>query len=123
VEDCAHAIEAEYDGRKTGTFGDFGSFSLYVTKNVTSGEGGFVISRTPEHADRVKRLALHGMAKDAWKGFSDSGFAHYDVVDCGFKYNMMDIQAAIGMHQLTRVVEGWERRRAIWRPIWNPRSC
>jgi dTDP-4-amino-4,6-dideoxygalactose transaminase len=114
VEDCAHAIEAEYGGVKTGTFGDFGCFSLYVTKNVTSGEGGFIIARDPASIDRVKRLALHGMAKDAWKRFSDSGFVHYDITDCGFKYNMMDIQAAIGMHQLARVSEGWERRRAVW---------
>jgi dTDP-4-amino-4,6-dideoxygalactose transaminase len=62
----------------------------------------------------VKMLALHGMSKDAWHRFGDSGFKHYQVVECGFKYNMMDIQAAIGIHQLARVESGWLRRQEIW---------
>lgn len=114
IEDCAHAVEAEYRGRKTGTFGDFGCFSFYVTKNVVTGEGGVVLARREEDISRIKVLGLHGMSKDAWKRFSDEGYKHYQVVECGFKYNMMDLQAAIGIHQLARVEAGWQRRREIW---------
>lgn len=114
IEDCAHAIETEYQGRKAGNFGDFGCFSFYVTKNVVTGEGGLVLCRNEKDAARIKTLALHGMSKDAWKRFSDEGYKHYDVVECGFKYNMMDLQAAIGIHQLARVDKNWQRRQDIW---------
>jgi len=114
IEDCAHAIEALYDGKHAGTFGTFGCFSFYVTKNVTTGEGGMILTPDEKLADRLKILALHGMSKDAWRRFSDSGYIHYYVVECGYKYNMMDIQAAIGLHQLRRVAKNWERRREIW---------
>jgi dTDP-4-amino-4,6-dideoxygalactose transaminase len=106
IEDCAHAIETEYKGRKAGTFGRFGCFSFYVTKNVITGEGGMVLAKEKKDIDRIKVLALHGMTKNAWH--------HYQVVECGFKYNMMDLQAAIGIHQLARVEENWRRRQAIW---------
>lgn len=114
IEDCAHAIETEYKGRKAGTIGDFGCFSFYVTKNITTGEGGMILTRREQDADRIKVLALHGMSKDAWKRFSDDGYKHYQVVEAGFKYNMMDLQAAIGIHQLQRVTSYWERRQEIW---------
>jgi dTDP-4-amino-4,6-dideoxygalactose transaminase len=114
IEDCAHAIETEYHGCKAGTFGHFGCFSFYVTKNVVTGEGGMVLTRSEEDAARIKTLALHGMSKDAWKRFSDDGYKHYQVVECGFKYNMMDLQAAIGIHQLNRVETYWQRRAEIW---------
>ncbi len=114
IEDCAHAIETEYQGRNAGSFGDFGCFSFYVTKNVITGEGGMVVAQDEDAAARIKVLALHGMSKDAWKRFSDEGYKHYDVVECGFKYNMMDIQAAIGIHQLQRVEPNWLRREQIW---------
>lgn len=114
IEDCAHAIETEYKGRKAGTFGDFGCFSFYVTKNVATGEGGMILGRDESRIARAKVLALHGMSKDAWHRFGDKGYKHYQVVECGFKYNMMDIQAAIGIHQLARVETTWRHRRAIW---------
>ena len=114
IEDCAHAIETEYKGRKAGGFGDFGCFSFYVTKNVATGEGGMVLARDEEDAARIKVLALHGMSKDAWRRYGDDGYKHYQVVECGFKYNMMDLQAAIGIHQLERVESNWLRRREIW---------
>lgn len=114
IEDCAHAIESEYKGRKTGTFGDFGCFSFYVTKNVVTGEGGMVIAKDEKDIERIKRLALHGMSEDAWHRFSDKGYKHYKVVECGFKYNMMDLQAAIGIHQLKRIEKNWRRRKGIW---------
>ena len=114
IEDCAHAIETEYQGRKAGTFGDFGCFSFYATKNVTTGEGGMVLTRDESELARIRMLALHGMSKDAWKRFSDEGYKHYFVVESGFKYNMMDLQAAIGIHQLRRVEANWKRREEIW---------
>ena len=114
VEDCAHAIETEFQGAKAGTFGDYACFSFYVTKNVVTGEGGMVLTENPEHAARIKRLALHGMSQDAWRRFGDEGYKHYLVVESGFKYNMMDLQAAIGIHQLKRVEANWRRRQEIW---------
>jgi dTDP-4-amino-4,6-dideoxygalactose transaminase len=114
IEDCAHAIESEYHGRKTGTFGALGCFSFYVTKNIVTGEGGMVITDQQKYADTIKVLGLHGMSKDAWKRFGDSGYKHYQVVYAGFKYNMMDIQAAIGIHQLPRIEKYWQRRKEIW---------
>ncbi|WP_027080809.1 DegT/DnrJ/EryC1/StrS family aminotransferase [Luteimonas mephitis] len=114
IEDCAHAIETEYHGRKAGTFGDFGCFSFYATKNITTGEGGMILGRDETRIARARVLALHGMSKDAWHRFGDEGYKHYQVVECGFKYNMMDLQAAIGLHQLARVEASWRRRQAIW---------
>jgi dTDP-4-amino-4,6-dideoxygalactose transaminase len=114
IEDCAHAIESEFQGQPVGTFGDFGCFSFYVTKNVVTGEGGMILGRDEERIARARILALHGMSKDAWHRFGDQGYRHYQVVECGFKYNMMDLQAAIGIHQLARVESNWERRRELW---------
>lgn len=114
IEDCAHAIETDYHGRKAGAIGDCGVLSFYSTKNIVTGEGGMLITNNSEVASRVKILALHGMSQDAWKRFSDTGYKHYEVVEVGFKYNMMDLQAAIGMHQITRVERYWQRRREIW---------
>lgn len=114
IEDCAHAIETEYQGKKAGTFGELGCFSFYVTKNIITGEGGMVITNNDDYAEKIKILALHGMSKDAWKRFSDEGYKHYQVVYAGFKYNMMDIQAAMGIHQLPRVDKYWKRRQEIW---------
>jgi len=114
VEDCAHAIETEYRGRRVGTLGDCGILSFYATKNVVTGEGGMILTNDSSFAARIKMMALHGMSQDAWKRFSDDGYKHYDVVEVGFKYNMMDLQAAIGMHQIRRVEEYWRRRLAVW---------
>jgi dTDP-4-amino-4,6-dideoxygalactose transaminase len=114
IEDCAHAIETEYKGKPAGTFGRFGCFSFYATKNVAAGEGGLVLAQNKEDADRIKILGLHGMSRDAWKRFSDEGYKHYQVVECGFKYNMMDLQAAIAIHQLQRVEQYSVRRAQIW---------
>lgn len=114
IEDCAHAIETESRGRKTGTFGRFGCFSFYATKNIVTGEGGMVIARDEADIERIRILALHGMSKHAWTRFSDEGYKHYYIVECGYKYNMMDLQAAIGIHQLERIEKYWQRRRWIW---------
>lgn len=114
IEDCAHAIESEYNGVKAGRFGDIACFSFYVTKNIITGEGGMVITDDDRFAGRIKVLGLHGMSKDAWRRFSDEGYKHYHVIHAGFKYNMMDIQAAMGIHQLKRVDSYWERRQNVW---------
>ncbi len=114
IEDCAHAIETMSNGRHAGTFGDLGAFSFYATKNVVTAEGGMVTTADESWANRIKILALHGLSGDAWKRFSDEGFRHYEVVEPGFKYNMTDLQAALGIHQLRRVEENLERRQRIW---------
>ena len=114
IEDCAHAIETVYHANKAGTFGDFGCFSFYATKNVVTGEGGMIIGRDEALVARARVLALHGMSKDAWHRFGDQGYKHYQVVEAGFKYNMMDLQAAIGIHQLARVERNWQRRERVW---------
>jgi len=114
IEDCAHAIETTFQGRPAGTFGDFGCLSFYVTKNIVTGEGGMVLARNEADAARIKVLGLHGMSKDAWKRFGDEGYKHYQVVEAGFKYNMTDMQAAIGLHQLDRIERYLARRAEIW---------
>lgn len=114
VEDAAHAIETVHQGRKIGTIGDCTAFSFYVTKNVVTGEGGMVTTESPEIADWIKIAGLHGMSGDAWKRYSDEGYRHYEVTFPGFKYNMMDLQAAIGIPQLARVEQNHARREQIW---------
>lgn len=132
IEDCAHAIETETGGHKAGTLSDLGVLSFYSTKNVTTGEGGMVLTNDSSLAARIKRLALHGLSADAWSRFSDNGFKHYDVVEVGYKYNMMDLQAAIGIHQIQKVDAYWHRRAQIWSfyqnalaalPITRPLDC
>ncbi|MCH7972646.1 MAG: DegT/DnrJ/EryC1/StrS family aminotransferase [Bacteroidetes bacterium] len=119
IEDCAHAIETEYNDKKSGTFGDLGVFSFYATKNLTTGEGGMIIGNDEEIISRIKKIALHGLSKDAWTRFSDSGYKHYFVENVGFKYNMMDLQAAIGIHQLKRIENNLVRRNKIWESYNN----
>lgn len=114
LEDAAHATETIYQGRKVGTIGDCTAFSFYVTKNVVTGEGGMVTTANEEIASWIKVAGLHGMSKDAWKRYSDEGFRHYEIGFPGFKYNMTDMQAALGIRQLARAPENWERRRLLW---------
>jgi dTDP-4-amino-4,6-dideoxygalactose transaminase len=114
VEDCAHAIEATIGDRHCGTFGELGCFSFYVTKNMTTIEGGMLVARSPETAARLKRLALHGLSADAWSRYGDEGFVHYQVEQPGFKYNLTDLAASIGLVQLGKLEARWERRRALW---------
>lgn len=114
IEDCAHAVETTYKGRHVGTFGDFGCFSFYATKNISTGEGGMVISNNEEKISRIKTLSLHGISNDAWKRFSASGYKHYYAEEAGFKYNMMDIQAALGIHQMAKLSRFRSRRENMW---------
>lgn len=114
VEDAAHAVESSYQGKPIGTIGDLGCFSFYVTKNITTVEGGMVVTDQDELANRVKNYALHGLTKDAWERFSDEGFKHYQIICAGFKYNMTDIQASLGIHQLKKIEGQAQRREEIW---------
>ncbi len=114
VEDCAHAIETLWLGRHAGTFGRFGAFSFYVTKNVVTAEGGMLVTDDEVDAARARRLGLHGLSADAWMRFRDDGYKHYEVEEPGFKFNMTDLQAALGIGQLGRVERNLERREAIW---------
>ena len=114
IEDCAQAHGARRDGKQAGTFGDFGCFSFYVTKNVTTVEGGMIACSHADDAAVLKTLALHGMSADAWDRYRDQGFVHYDVVAPGYKYNLTDLAAAFGIHQLARVESSWLRRDELW---------
>jgi dTDP-4-amino-4,6-dideoxygalactose transaminase len=115
VEDCAHAIETTYRGRRTGTFGNVSCYSFYVTKNLTTVEGGMLLTDDAELAKRLKRLALHGMSADAWSRFSDEGYKHYQVVEPGYKFNMTDMQAVMGLVQMKKLGSMLERREELWR--------
>ncbi len=114
IEDAAHAIEARTPGAKIGAIGDLTCFSFYVTKNVVTAEGGMITTNRSDWVDRLKTSALHGMNRDAWTRYSDAGFKHYQVESPGFKYNMTDIQASLGIHQLARVDDNLRRRAEIW---------
>lgn len=114
IEDAAHAIETEYHGAKVGSISDLTCFSFYATKNLATGEGGMITTDRKDLADRLKVFALHGLSKDAWRRFSDTGYLQYQMVELGFKYNMMDLQAGLGLHQLPRLDDRLRRREEIW---------
>jgi dTDP-4-amino-4,6-dideoxygalactose transaminase len=114
IEDAAHCVDGVVDGERIGTTADFTCFSFYATKNLTTGEGGMVTTNSGEQADWMRVAALHGMSRDAWQRYSKTGGRLYEVVMAGFKYNMMDIQAALGLRQLRRLRDMQARRAAIW---------
>lgn len=103
LADAAHAMGAKYDGKYCGTYEDSAAFSFYATKNMVTGEGGMVTTHNKEWAERIRRLTLHGMNRDAWKRFSETGSWYYEITDLGYKYNFTDIQAAFGIHQLSKI--------------------
>jgi len=111
VEDAAHSLGAAFGGRPVGSLATVTAFSFYATKNVTTGEGGAAVTDDGELAERMDRLALHGMDRDAWKRYSAAGSWFYEVVAPGFKYNLSDVLAALGLAQLERFDE-MQRRRA-----------
>lgn len=102
IEDAAHALPSSYKGRTVGTLGDITCFSFYATKTVTTGEGGMATTASPEYADRMKMLSLHGISRDAWKRYAAEGSWRYDILEMGYKYNLTDLQAAIGLAQLAK---------------------
>jgi len=111
IEDAAHAIEAKYKDRKIGNLGNPTSFSFYANKNITTGEGGMLVLNDESLADKIRILRLHGISRDAWKRYGKSGFAHWELHSPGFKYNMADINAALGIHQLKKVNRFLELRK------------
>ncbi|HEY7417126.1 MAG TPA: DegT/DnrJ/EryC1/StrS family aminotransferase, partial [Ktedonobacteraceae bacterium] len=115
VEDAAHAFPAYYRGRTVGSIGDITAFSFYVTKTLATGEGGMLTTANAEYAQRSAVMALHGISRDAWKRYQEEGSWYYEVIEAGYKYNMTDIAASLGLHQLARREWLWQRRQAIAR--------
>lgn len=113
VEDAAHCIEGKRDGIGPGQLGDVACFSFYATKNITSGEGGAIATNDKELAKKVKMLRLHGMSKEAADRYSGR-YQHWGMVECGWKYNMDNIQAALLLPQLEKIDEYWERRHTLY---------
>ena len=114
IEDAAHATEAWYRGSKVGSISRFTAFSFYATKNLTTGEGGMLTTDDATVIDRLRALRLHGLDKDAWKRYTPGGFMPYQALEPGFKYNMTDMQASLGLHQLARLERSLEVRERIW---------
>jgi dTDP-4-amino-4,6-dideoxygalactose transaminase len=110
VEDAAHAAGATYEGRTIGSHSRAACFSFYAIKNMTTGEGGMITTGDDTLAQRLRLLSLHGISRDAWKRYTEAGSWYYEVLEPGYKYNMTDIQASLGIHQLHRL-DGFIRRR------------
>jgi dTDP-4-amino-4,6-dideoxygalactose transaminase len=113
IEDAAHAFPAKYRGRMIGTISDLTAFSFYATKTLTTGEGGMVTTANPQYAEQIGIMSLHGISRDAWKRYSGEGSWYYEVLQAGYKYNMTDLAASIGLHQLERSEWLLARRRTI----------
>lgn len=113
IEDAAHAIGAKYKGKNAGTMGDFGSFSFYATKNITTIEGGAVSVANKDAAEKIRIMGLHGMDRDAWKRYAKGGHWYYEVKYPGFKYNMTDVQASLGIWQIKKLDKFIKRRQKI----------
>jgi dTDP-4-amino-4,6-dideoxygalactose transaminase len=114
IEDAAHAIGATYRGRKIGADSTAAAFSFYATKNITAGEGGMLATQRRDLAERVEILRLHGMSRGAWKRYGSDGFRHWDILLPGYKYNLSDVHAAIGLAQLPKLEKFWVERKRLW---------
>ncbi|MEP0814313.1 MAG: DegT/DnrJ/EryC1/StrS family aminotransferase [bacterium] len=114
IEDCAHAVEAEYRGRKMGGFSPYSCFSFYANKNLSTGEGGMLVCRDEETKARAMVVSLHGMSRNAWQRYEGSRFELYDIERAGFKYNIFDLQAALGLVQLGKLDENWKKRLRLY---------
>ncbi len=113
VEDAAHALEGRYRGRPVGTLADYTCLSFYANKNLTTGEGGALLASGGRDLERGAVLSLHGMSRNAWNRFGADGSWHYDITEAGYKWNMFDIQAALGLAQMDRLAGAHQRREAI----------
>lgn len=113
LEDAAHSLPAKYKGKKIGTISDVTCFSFYATKTLSTGEGGMICTNDEEIAERVKIMRLHGINRDAWKRYTESGSWYYEVVAPGYKYNFTDLQASLGLPQLKKVDTMWNSRKRI----------
>lgn len=110
IEDAAHCLPGHDRGRFIGTIGTATCFSFYATKTITTGEGGMITTDDPELAASMRMLSLHGLSDGAWDRFTDEGSAHYEITAAGYKYNLSDVAASLGIQQLSRVEEFWEAR-------------
>ncbi len=115
VEDAAHSFPVSVDGRPIGSIGDITCFSFYATKTLTTGEGGMNVTENDEWAERMRIMCLHGISKDAWKRYTAEGSWYYEIMAPGYKYNMTDIAAAMGIVQLRRAGEMLAKRESIAR--------
>src|SRR5215218_5122136 len=113
IEDAAHAFPVRYQGRMIGTLSAFTCFSFYATKTITTGEGGMICTADEALAERCRIMALHGISKDAWKRYTAEGSWFYEIIAAGYKYNMTDMAAAMGLAQLHKAERMWQRRRDI----------
>ena len=113
IEDAAHAIGSKYKDKKIGSIGDATCFSFYATKNITTAEGGMITTNRGDLADKMRILSLHGISKDAWKRYSSEGSWYYEIAYSGYKYNMSDLQASIGIHQMKKLDQMQKRREEI----------
>jgi dTDP-4-amino-4,6-dideoxygalactose transaminase len=113
IEDAAHAFPTSYKQRMIGTLGDITCFSFYATKNITTGEGGMITTENEEYADRMRIMSLHGISKDAWKRYTAEGSWYYEIVAPGYKYNLTDIAAGLGVAQLRKADAFLKRRMQI----------
>jgi len=113
IEDAAHALPARYRNQMVGTIGDITCFSFYATKTITTGEGGMITTDNDEYAERMRIMSLHGISKDAWKRYTAEGSWRYDILFPGYKYNLTDIAAALGVEQLKKCVRFHEARRQM----------
>jgi dTDP-4-amino-4,6-dideoxygalactose transaminase len=113
VEDAAHSFPTRYKGRTVGSIGDFTCFSFYATKTITTGEGGMITTDDAALAERCRIMSLHGISKDAWKRYTAEGSWYYEIIAPGFKYNMTDVAAALGLAQLRKAERMFRRREAI----------
>jgi dTDP-4-amino-4,6-dideoxygalactose transaminase len=116
IEDAAHALPTRYQGQMVGTIGDITCFSFYATKTITTGEGGMATTENPEWAERMRIMSLHGISHDAWKRYTAEGTWYYEIMYPGYKYNLTDVAAALGIQQLKKCDQFWELRRrcAAW---------
>ena len=110
IEDAAHALPARYHGKMVGSIAKSTCFSFYATKNITTGEGGMVTTDDPDYAARVRMMSLHGLSRDAWNRYSAEGSWYYEILSPGFKYNLTDIAAALGLAQLKKCDRFWKTR-------------
>jgi dTDP-4-amino-4,6-dideoxygalactose transaminase len=115
IEDAAHAVGARDEGRPIGSFDTLGCFSFYANKNLTTAEGGMITLRDEELADRLRMLRLHGLSTDAWKRFATKSFVPSELETLGFKYNLTDLQASLGIHQLAKLEQFQIRREELAR--------
>ncbi|MEE9165669.1 MAG: DegT/DnrJ/EryC1/StrS family aminotransferase [Nitrospinota bacterium] len=113
IEDAAHALESKYHNKKIGAIGNFTAFSFYATKNITTGEGGMLTTNDDNYADKLRILSLQGISKNACQRYGKDGFQHWELLMPGYKYNMFDMQASLGIHQIKKVESFLNRRVQI----------